>query len=52
MASYLKQEDEYIPWKAVLQKMTFVKRVLSRTPEYGRFKVRQYDFVEKRDVMT
>lgn len=40
VASYLKQEKEYLPWKSALGTMLFVKRMLSRTPEFGKFKVK------------
>ena len=38
MINYLKQEDEYIPWKATLDNLRLVNRLLIRSPLYGVFK--------------
>lgn len=38
MINYLSQEDEYIPWKAALDSLRSVNRVLLRSPLYGVFK--------------
>lgn len=38
MISYLKQEDEYIPWKAALDSLRIVNRLLIRSPVYGVFR--------------
>ena len=35
---YLKQEDEYIPWKSALSNLNSVNRLIKRTPLYGIFK--------------
>lgn len=37
--TYLRNETEYLPWKAGLDKLEPVKTVLSRTANYGIFKV-------------
>jgi aminopeptidase N len=38
MINYLKQEDEYIPWKSALDNLRSVNRLLIRSPLYGVFK--------------
>lgn len=38
MINYLKQEDEYIPWKSALDNLRLVNRLLIRSPLYGVFK--------------
>lgn len=38
MINYLKQENEYIPWKAALDNLRLVNRLLIRSPLYGVFK--------------
>lgn len=38
MINYLKQEDEYIPWKSALDNLRNVNRLLIRSPLYGVFK--------------
>jgi aminopeptidase N len=38
MINYLKQEEEYIPWKAALDNLRTVGRLLIRSPLYGVFK--------------
>jgi aminopeptidase N len=38
MINYLKQENEYIPWKAALDNLRIVNRLLLRSPLYGVFK--------------
>jgi len=38
MINYLKQEDAYIPWKAALDSLRLVNRLLLRSPLYGVFK--------------
>lgn len=38
MINYLRQEDEYIPWKAALDNLRIVNRLLIRSPLYGVFK--------------
>lgn len=38
MINYLKQENEYIPWKAALDNLRRVNRLLIRSPLYGVFK--------------
>lgn len=37
--TYLRNEKEYLPWKAGLDKLESVKTVLSRTANYGIYKV-------------
>lgn len=38
MITYLKREREYIPWKAALDNLRTVNRLLLRSPLYGVFK--------------
>lgn len=38
MINYLRQEDEYIPWKSALDNLRFINRLLNRSPLYGVFK--------------
>lgn len=38
MISYLRQEDEYIPWKSALDNLRYINRLLNRSPLYGVFK--------------
>lgn len=38
MINYLRQEDEYIPWKSALDNLRYVNRLLIRSPLYGVFK--------------
>ncbi|XP_070497871.1 aminopeptidase N-like [Chironomus tepperi] len=38
MINYLKRESEYIPWKAALDNLRIVNRLLLRSPLYGVFK--------------
>lgn len=38
MINYLRQEDEYIPWKSALDNLRSVNRLLVRSPLYGVFK--------------
>jgi aminopeptidase N len=38
MINYLKQESEYIPWKAALDNLRIVNRLLIRSQLYGVFK--------------
>uniref|UniRef100_U5EU86 Aminopeptidase n=1 Tax=Corethrella appendiculata TaxID=1370023 RepID=U5EU86_9DIPT len=38
MINYLRQEDEYIPWKSALSNLNIVSRLLKRTQLYGVFK--------------
>uniref|UniRef100_A0A182N0H6 Aminopeptidase n=1 Tax=Anopheles dirus TaxID=7168 RepID=A0A182N0H6_9DIPT len=37
MMNYLRQEREYIPWKAALTNLNSINRLLKRTPLYGVF---------------
>lgn len=39
LIGYLKQEKEYLPWRAALSTLSDVSRMLRRTPQYGLFKV-------------
>lgn len=36
---YLKQEKEYLPWRAALSTLSDIARMLRRTSQYGAFKV-------------
>ncbi|XP_055525327.1 aminopeptidase N-like [Wyeomyia smithii] len=38
MMNYLRQETEYIPWKAALSNLNVINRLLKRTPIYGVFR--------------
>lgn len=38
MINYLRQENEYIPWKAALDNLRGINRLLLRSPLYGVFK--------------
>lgn len=38
MINYLKQEDQYIPWKAALDNLRVISRLLVRTPLFGVYK--------------
>lgn len=38
MINYLKRESDYIPWKAALDNLRIVNRLLLRSPLYGVFK--------------
>lgn len=38
MINYLRQEDEYIPWKSALDNLRNINRLLIRSPIYGVFK--------------
>ncbi len=38
VTSYLNNEVEYIPWTAALNGMSYINRMLKRTPSYGYFK--------------
>ena len=38
VTSYLDKETEYIPWKAALKGMAYLKNMLKRSPAYGHFK--------------
>lgn len=40
MYSYLGNETEYVPWKAAVNNLGFIKGQLSRTGGYGALKVR------------
>lgn len=39
LIKYLKQEKEYLPWRAALSTLSDVSRMLRRTSQYGLFKV-------------
>lgn len=39
LLSYLKHEDEYLPWKTALAKLNYISNVLERSSVYGAFKV-------------
>lgn len=39
LLKYLKQENEYLPWRAALGTLSDVNRMLKRTSQYGQFKV-------------
>lgn len=39
LIKYLKQEKEYLPWRAALSTLSDVNRMLKRSPQYGLFKV-------------
>lgn len=39
LMTYLRNEKEYLPWKAGIDKLEPVRAVLSRTSNYGIFKV-------------
>ena len=41
VTSYLKRETEYIPWKAALGNLSYLRNMLSRSSAYGDFKVRK-----------
>ena len=41
VTSYLAKETEYIPWKAALNGIAYLKSMLNRSPVYGDFKVVQ-----------
>ncbi|CAO1423722.1 unnamed protein product [Diamesa serratosioi] len=38
LISYMKQEDEYIPWKSALENLKSIENLLLRTPVFGAFK--------------
>ena len=38
LTSYLSKETEYIPWSAALSGLSYVNKMLKRTPAYGDFK--------------
>ncbi|XP_058125970.1 aminopeptidase N-like [Anopheles ziemanni] len=38
MMNYLRQEDEYIPWKSALTNLNAINRILRRTPIYAVFR--------------
>lgn len=39
LLSYLRKETEYVPWKAGLRNLKYVKKMLETTKDYGIFKV-------------
>ena len=39
MASYLKNEKHFVPWKAFLDSMEFLKGMLATSNAYGKLKV-------------
>ena len=39
VTSYLEKETEYIPWKAALSGMGYIKNMLKRSPAFGDYKV-------------
>ena len=44
VTSYLEKETEYIPWKAALNGMGYLKNMLKRSPAYGDYKVLRQDY--------
>ena len=38
LTAYLGQETEYIPWAAALSGLSYINKMLKRTPAYGDFK--------------
>ena len=38
LTAYLSKETEYIPWSAALSGLSYVNKMLKRTPAYGDFK--------------
>lgn len=39
LMKYLRQEREFLPWRAAFATLSDVNRMLKRTPKYGQFKV-------------
>ena len=38
LTSYLAKETDYIPWSAALSGLSYINKMLKRTPAYGDFK--------------
>lgn len=46
LLSYLRNEEEYLPWKTALAKINYIGLMLRRSSEYGSFMVRiEYPFI-------
>lgn len=45
LIDYLRQEKEYIPWKAALDNLKQVNRILKKTSQYDVFRVSEKNFV-------
>ena len=39
LIEYLVKEEEYVPWASAIQALTYVGRMFSSTPYYGRYRV-------------